>query len=295
MAELNYKHLRYFQEVAREGNLTRAAQRLGVAQSALSTQIHTLEQRLGHALFERVGRRLVLTEAGRIALDHALAIFATGEDLLARLRAGSGRMQMLRVGALATLSRNFQIDFLRPCLGRPGLDLVVSSGSLDELVGMLRRLEIDVVLCNGAPAGSASEGVVAHRLGQQTISLFGAPALGCTASTAQQALRAHPVVLPGGASSIRAAFDALCARLDIAPTIVAEIDDMAMLRLMAREAIGLAPLPAIVIRDELEAGSLRQVVPLPGIEESFYALTYQRQFPSPVVAELIAAASRWQG
>lgn len=294
MSALNFKHLRYFQEVAREGNLTRAAQKLGVAQSALSTQIHTLEDRLGHALFERVGRRLVLTEAGRIALDHALAIFAAGDDLIATLRAGTGGMQVLRVGALATLSRNFQIDFLRPCLGRKGLDVVVTSGSLDELVGMLKRLEIDVVLCNAAPATSGSEGVIAHRLGQQSISLFGATALDCRERTPRAALQAHPVIVPSGASSIRAAFDALCARLDVSPTVVAEIDDMAMLRLMAREAIGLAPLPAIVIRDELEAGTLREVVPLPGIEEVFYALTFQRQFPSRVAAELIEAATQRQ-
>lgn len=294
MNELNYKHLRYFMEVARAGTLTRAARILGVAQSALSTQIHTLEQRLGHALFERVGRRLVLTEAGRVALDHADAIFAVGEDLLATLRVGSGHRQVLRVGALATLSRNFQIDFLRPCLGRPDLEVVLSAGSLAELIGQLRRLELDVVLCNAAPPSGPADSLIAHRLAQQPISLFGAAALHCTANSPREALLNYPVILPTGASSIRAEFDALCARLGVAPTIVAEIDDMAMLRLMAREAIGLAPLPAIVVRDELEAGTLREVVQLPGIREVFYALTCQRQFQSPVAEELIAAASSWR-
>ncbi|MBO6707515.1 MAG: LysR family transcriptional regulator, partial [Roseitalea sp.] len=75
MDRLNYHHLRYFREVAHEGNLSRAAERLNVAQSALSSQIRTLEARLGHALFERVGRTLVLTEVGRITLDHADRIF----------------------------------------------------------------------------------------------------------------------------------------------------------------------------------------------------------------------------
>jgi LysR family transcriptional activator of nhaA len=294
MSDLNFKHLRYFREVAHAGNLTQASRALGVAQSALSTQIHTLEERLGHPLFERVGRRLVLTEAGRVALDHADAIFAVGEDLLATLRVGSGHRQVLRVGALATLSRNFQIDFLRPCLGRPDLEVMLTAGSLAELLGLLRRLELDVVLCNAAPASSPADGFVAHRLAQQPISLFGAAALDCTATTPREALQAYPVILPTGASSIRAEFDALCVRLAVTPTIVAEIDDMAMLRLMAREAIGLAPLPAIVVRDELEAGTLREVVQLPGIRETFYALTYQRQFQSPVAEELIAKASRWQ-
>tara|TARA_R100000365_G_scaffold20_2_gene73 strand:- start:2178 stop:3068 length:891 start_codon:yes stop_codon:yes gene_type:complete len=293
MSSLNFHHLRYFLAVANEGNLTRAARNLAVSQSALSTQIQALEARLGHPLFERVGRRLVLTEAGQIARDHAQAIFDMGEDLLTTLRVGSGRRQVLRVGALATLSRNFQIDFLRPCLGRPDLEVVLTSGSVVELTGMLCRLDLDVVLCNAAPGTGYADGLVAHRLARQPISLFGSPALACAATTPAEALRTHGVILPTGASVIRTEFDALCARLDIVPSVVAEVDDMAMLRLMAREAIGLAPLPAIVVRDELDAGSLHEVVRLPGIEETFYALTFQRQFQSPVAEELIAAASHW--
>ncbi|KKB08933.1 LysR family transcriptional regulator [Devosia chinhatensis] len=293
MTGFNFHHLRYFMAVAREGNLTKAAQGLAVSQSALSTQIQTLEARLGHSLFERVGRRLILTEAGRIALDHAEAIFALGDDLLSTLRAGAGRRQVLRVGALATLSRNFQIDFLRPCLGREDLEIVLTSGGLDELLGLLRRLDLDVILCNAAPGRGQAEGLVAHRLARQPISLFGAASLAGPFRTPREALAEHGVLLPTGQSTIRLEFDALCARLNIVPAVLAEIDDMAMLRLMAREGIGLAPLPPIVVRDELEAGTLREVVRLPGIEETFYALTYQRQFQSPVATELIEAASRW--
>ncbi|SDH24116.1 transcriptional regulator, LysR family [Pelagibacterium luteolum] len=293
MKALNFRHLWYFRQVARDGNLTRAARVLAVSQSALSTQIRILEERLGHPLFERVGRRLVLTEAGKVALDHADAIFDMGQDLLTTLRVGSGRRQVLRVGALATLSRNFQIDFLRPCLGRANLEVVLTSGSLVELTGQLRRLELDVVLCNAAPAAGHADDLVAHRLARQPIALFGAAALQSYAGTPQDALRAHGVILPTGVSTIRVEFDALCARLGIIPSVVAEVDDMAMLRLMAREGIGLAPLPAIVVRDELEAGTLREVVRLPGIEEAFYALTFNRQFQTPVAEELIAIAAQW--
>lgn len=293
MTILNYNHLRYFWEVARDGNLTRTAARLSISQSALSTQIRTLEERLGHSLFERIGRQLVLTEAGRIALEHANAIFAVGEDLLATLRSGTGRRQFLRVGALATLSRNFQIEFLRPCLGRPDLEIILTSGSLAELEGMLRRLELDVVLCNAPPQGASSSGIVVHRLAQQSISLFGAPPLAGPFTSVREALERQPIVLPTGASNIRAEFDALCRRLEVEPSIVAEVDDMAMLRLMAREALGLAPLPPIVVRDELQSGKLRQVVRLPSISESFFALTVQRQFPNHVIDELIKATARW--
>src|SRR6056297_1427367 len=120
---LNYHHLRYFQAVAHEGSLTRAAERLNISQSALSTQIRQLESQLGQALFERRGRALHLTEAGRIALDHADTIFATGNDLLATLSQSGRARRALRIGAQATLSRNFQLGFLRPVLGLRDVDV----------------------------------------------------------------------------------------------------------------------------------------------------------------------------
>ena len=119
MAELNYHHLRYFWAVAHEGNLTRAAERLYVSQSAVSVQIKQLERDLGHDLFERQGRRLVLTEAGSIALDYANSVFDLGDELLLTLGSEEGTAhRVLHVGAAATLSRNLQIQFLQPLLGR---------------------------------------------------------------------------------------------------------------------------------------------------------------------------------
>ena len=109
MAILNLHHLRLFRAVARDGTLTGAARALNLSQSALSTQIKALETSLGHDLFERRGRGLVLTEAGRIALDHADAIFRTAEDLSATLGSTGTARRALRIGALATLSRNFQV------------------------------------------------------------------------------------------------------------------------------------------------------------------------------------------
>lgn len=137
MPSLNYNHLRYFWAVAHDGNLTRTAARLNVTQSALSVQIRKLEASLGNALFERSGRKLHLTEAGRIALDHVDSIFNTGEELLGTLRDADTAHKTLRLGALATLSRNFQMEFLPP-LGRLDVELVLRSGNTAELIASLR-------------------------------------------------------------------------------------------------------------------------------------------------------------
>lgn len=287
--DLNYHHLRYFRAVAHDGNLTRTAERLNISQSALSTQIRQLEARLGHALFERRGRQLHLTEAGRIALDHADTIFAAGEDLVATLReAGRGR-QALRVGALSTLSRNFQVAFLRPVLGRADVEVILRSGSARDLYEGLGALNLDVVLTTQPPARDAITPFLAHRLDEQQVGLFGTPARIAPGAALRDLLEAHPVILPTAESSIRTGFDSLAARLGLRPQIAAEVDDMAMMRLLAREDVGLAVVPPIVVRDEIESGRL---VEGPGpleIEEAFFAVTVERRFPNPLLAGLLPA------
>jgi LysR family transcriptional activator of nhaA len=290
MQPLNLHHLRLFRAVATDGTLTGAARRLNLSQSALSTQIRALEDSLGHALFERRGRRLVLTEAGRIALDHAEAIFRTAADLAVTLRETGTRRRALRVGALATLSRNFQMQFLRPLLGRPDVELVLRSASQEELLRGLESLALDVVLTNLAPARDAASPWLVHRIDEQPVSLVGTPRrVGAPPRPVAELLAGEPIILPVPETAIRAAFDALAARLGITPAIAAEADDMAMLRLLAREDAGLAVLPPIVVRDELASGQLVEAASLDPIRETFLAVTLTRRFPSPLLAEVLAA------
>ncbi|NMJ43516.1 LysR family transcriptional regulator [Roseomonas sp. JC162] len=288
MPELNYHHLRYFHAVAHEGNLTRAAARLNLAPSALSAQIRALEDRLGQPLFERSGRRLVLTEAGRIALAHADAIFAAGEELVATLQETRRAQRILRVGALATLSRNFQLAFLRPVLGRPDVEVILRSGGMAELLRALADHELDAVLTSEAPA---TGGFVAHRLAEEPVSLVGRPALLAGRASLAERLAAAPLILPTPDSGLRAGFEALRERLGVTLLIAAEVDDMAMMRLLAREGVGLAVLPPIVVRDELASGELLEAERLPGLVQPFHAVTVTRRFPNPLLAELLRRES----
>ncbi|MBY6161558.1 LysR family transcriptional regulator [Mameliella alba] len=282
---LNYHHLRYFQEVAREGNLTRAASRLNLSQSALSTQIRLLEERLGHALFSRAGRAMTLTEAGRIALDHADRIFDVGDDLIATLTGTGAAKAPLRVGALSTLSRNFQLRFVQPALAE-NIELVLSSGNSQTLLRALEDLALDVVLLTDPPSRDSFPDLVAHRIAEQPVALHGT-ARRLTHASLADLLSSEPVILPTE-SSIRTGFDSLVARLGITPRIAATVDDMAMVRLLARNDVGLAITPAVVVADELAQGLLASA-PFPlEIVESFYAVTAVRSFPHPIVDRLIA-------
>ncbi len=287
MSEMNYNHLKYFWAVAHDGNLTRTAARLNLSQSALSVQIRKLEDRLGHPLFERRGRQLHLTEAGRIALDYADTIFNAGRDLLGTLNRQGSPRQVLRVGALATLSRNFQIEFLRPFLGRDEVELVLRSGTSAELMQGLDTLNLDVVLTNQPPASDAMSHFIAHPLIEQPVSLIGTPKRLTGKAALNELLMQNPVILPTRDSPVRIGFDALCAQADVRPLIAAEVDDMAMMRLLAREDIGLAVLPPIVVKNELQSGLLTEADHLIGLSERFFAVTLDRKFPNPLLDVLI--------
>jgi len=287
MADLNYNHLRYFWAVAQDGNLTRTAERLNVSQSALSVQIRKLEHHLGHALFERRGRQLHLTEAGRIAVDHADAIFATGRDLVGTLQQTGTARQAVRIGALATLSRNFQIGFVRPLLARDDIEVILRSGGAGELLRGLQALNIDVVLTNQMPAIDALAPFIVHKLSEQHVGLVGSPQLLGTTRNIAELLSRYPLIVPTHGSSVRTGFDALVVQLGLTPQIAAEVDDIAMMRLLVREGSALAVLPPIAVQDELATGVLIEADELPGITETFYAVTIERRFPNPVVGYLI--------
>ncbi|MDQ0315914.1 LysR family transcriptional regulator [Amorphus orientalis] len=287
MADLNYHHLRYFQIVAHEGHLTRAAARLNVSQSALSSQIRQLEARLGQPLFERRGRALHLTEAGRIALDHADRIFEAGSDLLSVLSQASVARRPLRVGAIATLSRNFQLNFLKPALAQPDTEVILRSGSRSELLEALEMLHLDLVLTNRPPETDGPTPFIVHRLAEQSVGLIGVPSLDRPDASLLDRLQTSPLILPSRSSGLRTGFDALVNRLGAEPKVAAEVDDMAMARLLAREGIGLAVIPPIVVRDELASGALVEIEQLPEISEVFFAVMIRRTYQHPILPELM--------
>lgn len=291
MADLNYHHLRYFRAIAHERSLTRAAARLHVSQSALSIQLRQLEQRLGQPLFERRNRRLELTEAGRIALEYADSIFRKGEELLGTLRgaAASGRA-VLRVGAVSTLSRNFQLAWLRPLIGRGDVELVLRSGTMRELLAQLGAHTLDVVLTNTVVPRDAGTPWRVHKIGEQAVSIVGRPVRGRRPFRFPDDLAQVPIVLPGAESSLREGFDTLMEQAGIRPQVLAEVDDMAMLRLMARESAGVALVPPVVVADELARRVLVERAQVPGLREVFYAVTATRRFAHPQLKALLRPA-----
>ncbi len=285
MDRINHHHLFYFWAVGHEGNLTTVARRLHVSQSAVSAQIRQLEGDLGTELFSREGRRLVLTEAGRIALGYADEIFALSTELLSTMRQGALREQRLRVGTVATLSRNFQESFLKPLLDQPDVRLRLISGSLEELLGSLANHSLDLVLSNRRPPVVSGQAWRCRRVARQPVSLIGHPRR--REFRFPDHLRDVPLIAPGPNSDVRSEFDALCERLGVTLRIQAEVDDMATMRLLARDTEAVALLPSIVVRDELLDGTLHEYCVVPGLFETFYSISVERQYQNPLLQALV--------
>ena len=295
MADLNFHHLRYFWVVAHRRHLTKAAEALHVSPSALSIQLRQLEERLGHALFERRNRQLVLTEAGRVALAHADTIFQTGQELLGALRGTSAQKRaVLRVGSVATLSRNFQLGWLSPLLRDEQVQIRLVSGTPRELLAQLSAHTLDVVLSNEAAPRDTSAGWVSRRVASQSLSLVSRPP--ARKRPARPALRfpqdldGQPIILPSADSAVRPAFDLLLEEAGVRPVLLAEVDDMAMLRLLARETGALALVPPVVVSDELRSGLLVERCSIPQLQERFYAITMRRRFAHPVLRGMLGLA-----
>ena len=295
MAELNFHHLRYFWVVAHQRNLTKAASLLHVSPSALSIQLRQLEDRLGSNLFERKNRRLVLTEAGRIALAHADTIFHSGQELVNTLKGvAPSSTAVLRVGAVATLSRNFQMSWLLPIFQEPNIQVRLVSGQMRDLLAQLSSHVLDVVLSNEPAPRDTSAGWISRRIAQQSISLVSRPGRGNLRRREKlkfpEGLQGQPLILPSADSAIRSAFDTLLGAAGVQPKILAEVDDMAMVRLLARETGALALVPPVVVQDELRSGVLIERCSITQLRESFYAVTMRRRFAHPVLREMLGLA-----
>jgi len=270
--------------------LTNAAKKLHTSQSAISIQIRKLEERLGLELFDRQGRNLVLTTQGKLALDYAEQIFTKGKELLDILLESPTEYQKnLRIGAISNLSRNFQEAFIKPLFSKSELRLVLQNGRLEDMLERLSSHQLDILLSNTPVSTYKSYPLSCKLIAKQVISIIGKPLdSGQGKFTLPGSLGDYPLLLPSSNSDFRAQFDMLCDGWALQPKIMAEVDDMAMLRLLARDTPNtIALMPKVVVRDELRSGTLVEYCQIPELYEEFYAIYHRGQYMNPVYQEII--------
>jgi len=289
---LNYRHLYFFWIVAKEGSITQAAERLGLAIQTISTQLGLLEQAIGKSLFAPQGRRLVLTEAGRIALRYADQIFLLGEQMQEALADSDvGRTMRLTVGLSDSLPKLIASRVLQAALQLPEkVKLVCYEDRFETLLGDLSVHKLDVVLADRPVQSGTTLRVFSHLLGESDIMLFGLPALaekyrpGFPAS-----LNGAPLLLPTRNNAIRGRIDHWFETHNLRPDIVGEFDDNALLNTFGRNGMGLFPAPSALTADvETQFGAL-PVGELQNVHEQFYAISNERKIKHPAVDAILSA------
>lgn len=172
------------------------------------------------------------------------------------------------------------------------VELVLRSGSLRELLPQLAAHSLDVVLTNSVVPRDNNTPWRVFKIGEQEASLVGRPLGSRRKFRFPDDLHHTPIMLPGPESSLRESFDTLMEQAGIRPLVMAEVDDMAMLRLVARESPGVALVPPVVVKDELKQRVLVEYARVTGLRESFFAVTGARRFGNPLLRELLSESAK---
>ncbi|MCC6997184.1 MAG: LysR family transcriptional regulator [Deltaproteobacteria bacterium] len=294
MEWLNFNHLLYFGAIAEEGSISKAGERLRLTHPTLSVQLRVFETFLGQPLFERRGRRLLLTPFGAQLAEFAGEAARLSAQVIDFARGrGPGRSgPSLRVGLRASLPKTIAYRLIAPAMAaNPTLSISVQQGEFDALLSELATQKLHVVLADRAPPQGSSLRLHAHLLGETAIVLYGTPALARRYRKGfPGSLEGAPLLLPSVASGLRGRMDRWLAERDLRARVVAEIDDAGVLRAFGLGGRGLFP-----VRDALaaEIADSRGVVPigkLVGLRERYYAISVERRVRHPAVSAIVANA-----
>jgi LysR family transcriptional activator of nhaA len=293
MEWLNYHHLLYFWTVARKGSLAAAAEELHLSPPTVSVQIRRLEEALSEKLFERSGRRLVLTEIGSVVYRFADEIFSLGRDMLDTVKGRpTGRPLRLVVGVADVLPKIVAHRLIEPALRLPErVRVICREASPDQLLVALAAQEVDVVLTD-APVGAGFKvRAHSHLLGESGMSFLGVPALARACKRGfPRSLSGTPMLLPTENMAVRRSLDLWFEAKGIRPEILGEFEDYALLREFGASGHGVFAVPSVVERSLRRVYRLDLLGRVQTVRAQFYAVSLERRIKNPAVAAMCNVA-----
>lgn len=293
MEWLNYHHLLYFWVVAREGGLVPAAKVLHLSHPTLSAQVHALEGRLGEKLFTKVGRKLVLTETGRMVFRYADEIFALGREMVDTVRGRStGQPLRLDVGIVDVVPKLIVRRLLQPALSLPEpVRIVCSEGSYETLLADLALHTLDIVISDSPVPPGSSVRAYNHVLGETAVSFFGAKSLAQAYKRSfPGSLDGAPMLLPLENLPLRRSLNQWFDRHDIKPRVIAEFEDSALLKVFGTDGVGIFASPSVIEKDIIQQYHVELLGRAEEVRERFYAISVERRVKHPAVVAISHSA-----
>lgn len=295
MEWLNYHHLLYFWTIAREGGVTRAAEKLHLAQPTLSTQLKQLEESLGAKLFVKAGRGLVLTDTGKVVYRYAEEIFGLGQELQDVVAGRAvARPEAFVVGVSDVLSKLLVHRLLQPAFEMPDPPrLVCREEAMDPLLDDLARHEVDLVLTDHPLPATRRIKAYSHLLGESGLDWFGAPELlRRHRDPFPRCLEGAPVLLPAPGSVLREALDGWFTALDLRVKIVGEFNDSALLKAFGQEGTGFFAGPSVLAREIQRQHKVNRLGTTVGLRSRVYAISVERKVKHPAVVAILKSAKK---
>ncbi len=285
MQWLNYHHLYYFRAIANEGGIAKAAEKLRLGQPTLSAQLKQLEEMVGKKFFERRNRKLILTEAGKAALDYANEIFRLGDEMLEVLKDRTpDDLVHLQIGALDSVPKNVLLSIAIEAYNIAGCTVSILEGKGDELFRELRAHRLDLIVSN-YPSQAPEEGqVFSKSVGKLPVFVYGAEKFKGIKKGFPRSLNGHPFVLPTPHSKLRHDLNHFFKLNDIQIKPIAETQDTSLQKLLAAHGIGLAPFSQIGKKPD---ENLIQLGRLKGVYEEVWLVSAQRKIENPIAAKLM--------
>ncbi len=289
---LNYHHLYYFWMVARTGSIAKASRELRLSQPTISNQMKTLEAALGHKLFERKGRSLVLTDVGRTALRYADDIFQTGRELVQALKGApaTDRVQLV-AGVADVIPKMVAERLLQSAVSAvPDLRLVCREGPLPQLLAALALHELDVVLSTSPAPEEIRVKAFSHLLGRSGVTFLAAPRLQGLKKGFPASLGGAPALLPAPGTVLRHSLDRWFEKQGVQPVVAGEFDDSALLDAFGARGVGFFPATSVIASEicaQLHVGAIGAT---DDVLERYYAISVERRLRHPAVLAIAAAA-----
>ena len=293
MEWLNYHHLRYFWTVAKEGSLARAAEKLHVSQPSISEQIRELESAFGEKLFQREGRNNKLTAAGRAVFGYAEEIFALGRELMNALKQRpSTKALRLYVGMADSFPKLVTNKILKPVFAMSQTAHVICrEGKLEDLLAQLAAHRLDIVLADEPASSSTNFKTYNHSLGETGTTFCAEKNLAAKLKrNFPQSLNDAPALLPTENTSLRRALETWFREQTIQPRIVAEFEDLALMKVMAAEGLGFIALPSVAVNDAVGHYGFQAIGRTEKCRMQFHAITAERRIAHPAVALITSQA-----
>ena len=293
---LNYRHLRYFWEVARHGSLRVAAEKLSVSQPTISAQVKALEDALERQLFNRSGRGLRLTPAGRMVMDYAGEIFGLGGRLVDALNGGAGKHPVrLNLGITDSFAKLFAWNLVRPAIkNHPGLFVACTEGKATDLLAQMVTGRLDLILSDEPASTSLPFKAYNHLLGEVPVVFCASESLaGYLKEGFPGSLNEAPMLLPSSQSAWRHHLDHYFETQSVRPNVVAEFDDSALMKTAAADGLGIVPVALPVAAEAAKRYSLDCMSEAVQCGFPCYIITVERSLKHPAVRTMAKAARQY--